>query len=112
MASEPYCATAPSRRISSDEMAIEGIEARSGACEPKDKAVSPPWKTCTRDDRLKRLPLSMTSIWSPGRPRNDGARMKLEASAMEFCPTLKDGTTLERASSMFPEAGFARWVPL
>ena len=48
MASEPYCATAPSRRISSDATAIDGIEARSGPCEPKDNAVSPPWKTCTK----------------------------------------------------------------
>ena len=112
MASEPYCATAPSRRISSDEMAIDGIEARSGPCEPKANAVSPPWKTCTRADRLKRLPLSMTSIWSPGRPRRDGARTKLDASEMEFWPTMNDGTTLDRASSMFPEAGFARSAPV
>ncbi len=47
-----------------------------------------------------RLPLSMTSISSAGRPRKDGERTKLDASEMEFCPTMKDGTRLDSVSSM------------
>src|SRR3984957_20333522 len=100
MASEPYCAEAPSRRISSDLTAVDGIELRSGPGEPKANSVSPPWKTCTSAERFMRLPLSMTSISSAGRPRNDGERTKLDASDMEFCPTMKDGTRLDSVSSM------------
>ncbi len=47
-----------------------------------------------------RLPLSITSISSAGRPRNDGERTKLEASEIEFWPTMNDGTRLDRVSSM------------
>ena len=46
-----------------------------------------------------RLPLSITSISSAGRPRKDGERTKLDASEMEFCPTINDGTKFDRVSS-------------
>src|ERR1700680_1992617 len=103
MASEPYCADAPSRRISSDLTAIDGIELRSGPCEPNASSVSPPWYTCTSAERFMRLPLSITSISSEGRPRNDGERTKLEASEIAFCPTINDGTRLDRVSSILAE---------
>ena len=48
-----------------------------------------------------RLPFNMTSISSPGNPRSDGERTKLEASEIEFCPTMNEGTALESVSSMF-----------
>src|SRR3981189_2358391 len=103
MASEPYCADAPSRNISSDLTAMDGIELRSGPCEPNANSVSPPCKTCTRAERFMRLPLSITSISSAGRPRKDGERTRLDASEIEFCPTIKDGTRLERVSSILAD---------
>src|SRR6202045_3206110 len=100
MASEPYCADAPARRISSDLTAMDGIELGSGPCEPNANSVSPPWKTCTSAERFMRLPLSITSISSEGRPRNDGERTKLDASEMAFWPTMNEGTRLDRVSSL------------
>ena len=46
-----------------------------------------------------RLPLIWTSTSSPGRPRSDGARTKLDASEMVFCPTKNDGTMFLTVSS-------------
>src|SRR6267378_4691593 len=54
MASEPYWADAPSRRISSDLTAMDGIELRSGPCEPNANSVSPPWYTWTSAERFMR----------------------------------------------------------
>src|SRR3984893_8592579 len=107
MASEPYCADAPSRRISSDLTAMDGIELRSGPCEPNANSVSPPWYTCTSAERFMRLPLSITSISSAGRPRNDGERTKLEASEIAFWPTINEGTRLDRVSSMLADGELA-----
>ena len=49
-----------------------------------------------------RLPFSSTSISSAGSPRSDGERTKLDASEMEFCPTMKEGTVFDSVSSMLP----------
>src|SRR5450631_3979997 len=59
-----------------------------------------------------RLPFSITSISSPGRPRKEGDRTRLEASEMEFCPTMNDGTRLDRVSSILPVGWAARSEPL
>src|SRR6202790_1638949 len=112
MASEPYCADAPSRRISSDLTAMEGIELRSGPCDPNANSVSPPWYTCTSAERFILLPLSITSISSAGRPRNDGERTKLDESEIEFWPTINDGTNLERVSSMLADGSLASSAPV
>ncbi len=44
----------------------------------------------------------MTRTSSPGKPRSDGARTKLEASEMVFCGTKKDGTMFLMTSSILP----------
>jgi len=50
---------------------------------------------------LKRLPLIWTSTSSPGRPRSDGARTKVDASEIVFWPTKKDGTMFLTVSRRF-----------
>ncbi len=59
-----------------------------------------------------RLPFSITSISSPGSPRSDGERTKLEASEIEFWPTMNDGTMSDRVSSMLAVDWAARSAPL
>ena len=49
---------------------------------------------------MKRLPFSITSTWSEGSPRSEGARTKVEASEIVFWPTKNDGTRFLTVSSM------------
>ena len=59
-----------------------------------------------------RLPFSITSISSAGNPRSDGERTKLEASEIEFWPTMKEGTMFESVSSMLDEDWAAMSAPV
>ena len=60
IASEPYCAAAPSRRISMRSIMDDGIALRSTGAEPR------PTKPLTLTSALlwRRLPLTSTSVWS------------------------------------------------
>jgi hypothetical protein len=67
MASEPYCAAAPSRSTSTRPMALEAIRSRSGGdwpdwVVPLMNMVAVLWR---------RLPLTSTSTSSLDRPRSD-----------------------------------------
>ena len=81
-------------------IAIDGIEDRSEPCEPNAKPLSPPLKTWTSAERLKRLPLSMTRTSSGGNPRSEGGRTNVDASEIVFCPTKNEGTMFFSVSSM------------
>ena len=90
-ASEPYCAAAPSRRISTRLRAILGITEISGPCEPS--LTPPPWKAIT-DARWRRLPLTMTNVLSEDRPRKLAGRIILAASLIGCKWTFNEGTAL------------------
>ena len=93
IASEPYCAAAPSRSTSMRPMAGAEIWERSGPCAP---ALSAPAATCTSAERCMRLPLMSTRIWSAGRPRSVGGRTKAEASPRRLRCWLNEGTSVCR----------------
>ena len=59
MASEPYCAAAPSRSTSACRIAIDGMTDRSGPCEPS--AMPLPSQVMTAA-RWRRFPLTRISV--------------------------------------------------
>ena len=77
MASEPYCAAAPSRSTSTCRMAIDGMMERSGPCEPS--AMPFPSQVMTAE-RWRRFPLTRTSVWSGARLRKLAGRTMVPAS--------------------------------
>ena len=93
MASEPYCADAPSRSTSIRWIALPGIRSRSGG----------DWPFCTDPlmnnvaELCRRLPFTNTSNWSPPRPRSDSVRTAQLAPAPLF-DTLMDGTSVPSRS--------------
>ena len=87
MASEPYCAAAPSRRISILSMAERGMALRSTPVDPRPM-VPLMWM---RAVVWRRLPLMRTSTWSGPRPRRVAGRMESVPSAMVGRGKLKDG---------------------
>ena len=89
MASEPYCAAAPSRNTSTFFNAIEGIAEISGPCAPS--AIPPPRKEIT-DPLCLLFPLSNTSILSGGRPLRLAGLIKVAASLIGCVFTLNEGT--------------------
>ena len=91
MASEPYCAAAPSRSTSTCRRAIEGMADRSGPCEPS--AMPLPSQAMTAA-RCRRLPLTRTSVWSGAMLRRLAGRTTVAASLMGWVLTLNDGTTV------------------
>ncbi len=93
MASEPYCAAAPSRSTSTWSMALMGIRSRSAGAAPvlmplmfKVAAV---WR---------RLPLTSTSTSAALKPRRLGARAMPLASQPVFSGRVSDGITALKAS--------------
>ena len=72
MASEPYCAAAPSRSTSTCRNAIDGILEMSGPCAPS--ATPLPIQVMTAP-RWRRFPLTRTSVWSGARARRVAGRM-------------------------------------
>jgi len=68
MASEPYWALAPSRRISMRSMAASGMAFRSVPVLPRPRDP----KMLMSDDWWRRLPLMSTSVWSGPRPPDAG----------------------------------------
>ena len=53
MASEPYCAAAPSRSTSACRIAIEGMAEMSGPCEPSARPLPSQVMTAARWRRLR-----------------------------------------------------------
>ena len=101
MASEPYCAAAPSRSTSACRMAIEGMTEMSGPCEPS--AMPLPSQVMTAA-RWRRLPLTRISVWSGARLRRLAGRTMVAASLIGWMLTLNDGTTVRNwfARSVLP----------
>ena len=77
MASEPYCADAPSRSTSMDCTAAFGMVFKSTAAAPRP--IVP--LTLTREAAWRRLELSSTSVWSGDRPRKVAGRIVSVPSA-------------------------------
>ena len=90
MASEPYCAAAPSRSTSTWRSAMDGMAEMSGPCDPKATPL-PPCQSMM-DERWRRLPLTRTRVWSGARLRSIAGRTTVEASLMGCVFTLNDGT--------------------
>ena len=90
MASEPYCAEAPSRSTSTWRSAIEGMIEMSGPCVP---SVTPPNQTRIAE-RWRRLPFTSTSVWSWARLRRLAGRTSDAAPLIGCVATLNDGTSV------------------
>ena len=90
MASEPYCAEAPSRSTSTWRSAIGGMVEMSGPCAP---SVTPANQAMT-DERWRRLPFTSTSVWSWARLRRLAGRTSVAASLIGCVATLKEGTSV------------------
>ena len=89
MASEPYCAEAPSRSTSTRRKAMAGMVEMSGPWAPSDTPF--PIQVMTAP-RWRRLPLTSTSVWSGASPRRLAGRMMRAASPTGCGLTLYDGT--------------------
>ena len=96
MASEPYCAAAPSRNTSTCRSAMAGIVEMSGPWEPKATPL-PPCQSMIAE-RWRRLPFTRTSVWSGARFRSIAGRTTVEASLMGCVLTLNEGTTVRSCS--------------
>ena len=72
IASEPYCAAAPSRSTSTCRSAIDGMLEMSGPCDPS--ATPLPIHVMTAP-RWRRFPFTSTSVWSGARPRRVAGRI-------------------------------------
>ncbi len=90
IASEPYCAEAPSRSTSTCRSAIEGMVEMSGPCAP---SVTPANQAMT-DERWRRWPLTSTSVWSWARLRRLAGRTSVAASLIGCVATLNEGTSV------------------
>ncbi len=93
MASEPYCAEAPSRRTSTLRTAAVGMVLRSTAEEPRPTVLL----TLTSAAAWRRLPLSSTRVWSGARPRKAAGRTVSVPSARPGRGKLNEGKATERA---------------
>ena len=89
MASEPYCAAAPSRSTSTCRSAIDGMLEMSGPWAPS--ATPLPCQVMTAP-RCRRFPFTSTRVWSGARPRRVAGRMSRAASPTGWGLTLYDGT--------------------
>ncbi len=71
IASEPYCAPAPSRSTSMRLIALIGMELKSTGVVPLPILLS----VLTSAEVWRRLPLTSTSTWSGESPRSCAARI-------------------------------------
>src|SRR5437867_4429640 len=92
MASDPYCAAAPSRSTSIRSMAAVGIAFKSTPTVPRPKVPL----TCTSALEWRRLPFTRTSTWSGPRPRRLAGLMWSDPSAMVWCEALNEGASVAR----------------
>ena len=91
MASEPYCAAAPSRNTSTCRRAMEGMDDRSGPCAPSATPLPSQAMTAAR---WRRLPFTRISVWSGAMLRRLAGRTMVAASLIGCVLTLNDGTTV------------------
>jgi hypothetical protein len=92
IASEPYWAAAPSRRISISWIAEAGIALRSTPVEPRPMLPL----TWTSALVCRRLPLTSTSTWSEPRPRRVAGRTVSVPSVIVGRGKLNDGVSCSR----------------
>ena len=100
IASEPYCAAAPSRSTSTWRSAMAGITEMSGPWEPYATPL-PPCHSST-EERWRRLPLMSTSVWSGARLRSMAGRTTVEAPWIGWVLELNDGMTVRSCSFRSP----------
>ena len=93
IASEPYCAEAPSRSTSTRSIAAAGNAAKSTACEPWLTVPSGASCRFTSAERWRREPFISTSVWSGDRLRSVTGRMNAVPSAIGKRCVLSDGLT-------------------
>ncbi len=100
IASEPYCAAAPSRSTSMRSMALMGMVFRSAGDEPRPAVPL----TLTTAVVCQRLPSTSTSVWSGDRPRSCAGRTAEVPSAMAGRGKFSDGSRRAKAvaSSVVP----------
>ena len=101
MASEPYCAEAPSRSTSTWRSAMPGMAPMSGPWAPSERPAPSQVMTAPR---WRRLPLMRTSVWSDASPRRLAGRVIVAASLIGWMFTLYDGTTFRSRKSMLVSA--------
>ena len=89
MASEPYCAEAPSLSTSILFMALTGIAFMSTPAVPFPTDVF----TCIRALLWRRFPFTSTRTWSGPRPRSVAGRRASVPSLMVELEKLKEGTS-------------------
>ena len=89
IASEPYCAAAPSRSTSMRSIADTGIAFRSTPVDPRPML---PFR-CTSALWWRRLPLTSTSTWSGPRPRSVAGRTVSVPSVIVGRGKLNDGAS-------------------
>ena len=108
MASEPYCAEAPSRSTSTRSIAETGMVLRSTGAEPRPMVPL----RFSSEDACRRLPLTSTSTWSGARPRSCAGRMALVPSVRAGRGKLSEGRARASAvaSSVVPVACSASLV--
>ena len=100
MASEPYCAEAPSRSTSMRLMALTGMALRSVPAVPRPTEVL----TWMRALPWRRLPFTSTSTWSGPKPRSVAGRTESVPSLMVELEKLKEGISawMIRPTSLCP----------
>jgi hypothetical protein len=94
IASEPYCAEAPSRSTSMWSIAAIGMVLRSTACEPRPSTPL----VRMRAPGCQRLPSTSTNTWSGDSPRNCAGRCESAVSAADGRGKVSDG--MMRASAV------------
>ena len=99
MASEPYCAAAPSRSTSTRSMALAGMAEMSGPWAPSEAPLEIHWMTAPR---CRRLLLTSTSVWSGAMPRRLIGRSNAAASRDGFVLTWKAGMVVRSRLLMSP----------
>jgi hypothetical protein len=92
MASEPYCAEAPSRSTSTVRTAAVGMVLRSTAAEPRPAEPL----TFTSEAEWRRLLFTSTRVWSGARPRSCAGRTVSVPSVRPGRGKLKEGSATER----------------
>ena len=108
IASEPYCAAAPSRSTSTWRSAMAGITDMSGPWDPYATPL-PPCHSRT-EERWRRLPLMSTSVWSGARLRSMAGRTTVEAPWIGWVLVLNDGMTVRSWSFRSPAPRLTRSV--
>ena len=104
MASDPYCAPAPSRSTSTRLTALSGSALKSTGLVPLPVLDS----TFTTADTWRRLPLTSTSTWSGLMPRSCAARTWSAAPELLCRGKLNEGSSVCSAAARLPSGPAAR----